>query len=312
MGTPAFAVPALRGLVEAGHAVVAVYTQPDRAAGRGRKLTASPVKVWAQERGLDILQPASLRSPEAAEQLQTLRPDVLAVAAYGLLLPQRILEIPAKGALNIHPSLLPMYRGPSPIAAAILAGEETTGVTIMALDAGMDSGPILAQRREPIAAEDTAESLGERLAEQGARLLAETLGAWLDGNLEPTPQNDAEATYCKRIAKEEGEIDWGHGAAELARKLRAFWPWPGCYTTWRGRSLRIVEGSAVQGPAHEPGTVVLLAAVVAPGDKRQAIGVATGEGILLLRKVQLEGGRQMKAREFFAGHGEFLGARLPS
>ena len=312
MGTPAFAVPALQELVESGHAVVAVYTQPDRPAGRGRKLTPSPVKAWAQERGLEILQPASLRSPEAAEQLRSLRPDALAVAAYGLLLPTRILEVPVKGALNIHPSLLPKYRGPSPIAAAILAGEETTGVTIMVLDAGMDSGPLLAQQLEPIAEEDTAENLGERLAWRGARLMAQTLSPWLGGKLEPTPQNDAEATYCKRIAKEDGEIDWGHGAAELARKLRAFWPWPGCHTTWRGRGLRIVEGSAVQGPAHEPGTVVLLQAAIAPGDERQAIGVATGEGILLLRQVQPAGRRQMKAREFLAGHGDFLGARLPS
>ena len=306
MGTSGFAVPALSGLVEAGLQVVAVYTQPDRPAGRGRRLLPSPVKQWAERQGLPLLQPASVRSAGAVEELRALRPDVIVVAAYGKLLPQVLLDIPPRGVVNIHPSLLPRYRGASPIVAAILGGDEVTGVTVMLVDAGLDSGPTLAQRREPISATDTAESLGHRLARRGGELLVETLPSWLSGELEPKPQDDSEATYCQRIRKEDGKIDWSCGAEELWRRLRAFQPWPGFFTFWRGGVLKLLEGSPLERPAAPPGMVVPVELENGPG-----IGITTGRGILVVQRLQPEGRRPMTAQEFLAGHGDFLGAQLP-
>src|SRR5438876_10530722 len=239
LGTPTFAVPALVRLVEDRHRIAAVITQPDRSAGRSRQARPSPVKIAAQTLGLPVLQPESLRSPEFIEALRKLSPDVIVVAAYGQILRQSVLDIPARGVLNIHPSLLPRWRGASPIPAAILAGDERTGISIMLMDPGMDSGPLLAQTEVAIGDEDTTLSLSEWLASAGADLLARTLPHWLSGALSPKPQNDELATFCALLRKEDGVIDWGVPATEIWRRVRAYNPWPGAYSELDGELLHI-------------------------------------------------------------------------
>lgn len=304
MGSPDFAVPSLAALGTAGYRVTAVYTQPDRPSGRGRKLAPSPVKVWAAENGLRVFQPRSLRSPEAIAQLRDLRPVVIVLVAYGKLLPEAVLAIPPKGVLNVHPSLLPRYRGPSPVPAAIMAGDKETGVSIMLLDAGMDTGPVLAREVLPIEAEDTAGTLGERAALAGSRLLLKTLEGWLCGDMTPQPQEEALATYSRKLEKQDGEIRWAAPAEEIARQVRALNPWPGAYTKWRGMVLKVQSAVPTIEDAGEPGTVVVL-----PGGR---VGVATGPGTLVLDRVQLEGRQQMTARDLVAGRRELIGSRLPS
>ncbi len=306
MGTPEFSVPTLEGLIGGEHRIVAVYTRPDRPAGRGRILTPSPVKRVASAHGLPVLQPASLKVPAEVAQLEELEPDAIVVAAYGQLLPQQVLDIPPFGCLNVHPSLLPRYRGASPITAAIISGDEETGITIMLLDAGLDSGPILAQRAIPIEPEDTTESLGGKLARLGAELLAQTLPRWFERSLTPEPQAEASATYTRLVAKEEGEINWRLPAVELWRRVRAFYPWPGCYTRWRGKQLKLLEVVPLPGgQGLEPGRVL------SPSPEQGvAVGVVTGAGILGLRRVQLEGKQAMMAADFLRGHDDFIGDRL--
>ncbi len=302
MGTPEFAVPALRRLLEA-YQVVGVVTQPDRPAGRGRKLQPPPVKELALTQGLPVLQPRSLRKdPAALQAIADLRPDLIVVAAYGLILPQSVLDIPPHGCLNIHASLLPKYRGPAPIPAAILAGDKETGVTIMRMDAGMDTGPILAQRRTPIHPDDTTASLSARLAELGAELLSEVLPRWLKGEITPQPQDDAQATYCGLIRKEDGEIDWTQPAEAIARQVRAYDPWPGAFTFWRGQRLKVLRARPADLPADSPAGTVILA------DKLPA--VVTGQGALLLDEIQLAGKRAMPADTFIRGYRDFVGSRL--
>ena len=276
MGTPAFAVPALDAIKDAGCAVVGVFTQPDRRAGRGRRLTASPVKQAALERGLPVFQPASLRrDAEARAHIASLSPDIIIVVAYGLFLPAETLAVPPLGALNIHPSLLPRHRGPSPVATAILQGDTTTGVTLMQLDAGMDSGPVIAQRETPIGADETAEYLTERLFHMGAELLTDTLPKWRTGEIAPTPQVESHATITSLLKREDGAIDWTCSAEYIARQVRAYHPWPGTFTHWNGRQLKIHQASAPgMSGADAPGTVVALT---------EGVGVATGDGVLLLR-----------------------------
>lgn len=311
MGTPAFAVPTLEQLIASEHEVVAVYTQPDMPAGRGRRLTYSPVKKMALEHGLTVLQPPRLRGSAQIEQLASLRPDVIVVAAFGQILSQRVLDIPPFGCLNIHPSLLPRYRGASPVASAILAGDEYTGATVMLLDAGMDSGPILAQRQIAIEPEDTTGTLTVKLAQVGAELLMDTLPLWLSHRLTPQPQDEAKATYTQPISKEEGEIDWHLPAIDIWRRIRAFQPWPGCYTRWRGKSLKVLEALPLPG-AGQPGRVVSLAARGKNEMEGSVVGVQTGEGVLGLLRLQMEGRRAMTAAEFVRGQRDFLGASLPS
>ena len=254
MGTPDFALPALDALAHAGCDIIAVYTQPDRRAGRGRRATPSPVKRAALERGLPVYQPASLRrDPAARQQLAALQPHIIVVAAYGLFLPPKTLALPPLGALNIHPSLLPLYRGPSPVASAMLAGDAITGVTIILLDEGMDSGPILAQRETPIGATETAGALTARLFAMGATLLTETLPAWRARRISPTPQDESRATTTRLLSREDGAIDWQMPAAQIARQVRAYHPWPSAFTHWNGKMLKIIEASAVDGrPALPP------------------------------------------------------------
>ena len=302
MGTPEFAVPVLEALADA-HRVVGVVTQPDRPAGRGRRLAPSPVKQVALEHGLMLSQPHSLRTPEAVAQLSAWRPEVIVVAAFGQILPQDVLDIPPHGCLNVHGSLLPRWRGAAPVTAAILAGDEVTGVTIMQMDAGLDTGPVLAQREELIAPDDTQATLEKRLARLGAELLVETLVAYLAGSLLPRSQSDEGATYAGQLRKEDGWLDWSRPAVELDRRVRAFTPWPGAFTMWRGRRLKVLR--AVPLPAWRggvsPGTVVALAGGVV---------VATGEGALRLEEVQLAGKRPMDIGAFLRGQRDFVGSVL--
>ena len=303
MGTPEFAVPVPSALLEAGHTVVGVYTQPDRAAGRGRRSAASPVKQLARERGLPVFQPATLRSREAQAELAALSPDLIVVAAYGLFLPAATLALPPLGCLNVHPSLLPMYRGPSPVAAAILSGDDTTGVTIIRLDEGMDTGPIVAQRETVIGTEEDAEELTPRLFRLGADLLIEVLPDWAEGRIQAVPQDESQATTTRLLSRPDGEIDWTVAAQRIARQVRAYQPWPGAFTRWKGKLLK-VNGASVADwrgtTAERPGRVVSLP------DGR--LGIATAEGVLEVRRLQLEGRRAVASGEFVRGHADFLGS----
>lgn len=302
MGTPDFAVPVLEALADV-HQVAGVVTQPDRPAGRGRRLAPSPVKQVALVRGLPLSQPQSLRTPETVAQLAAWQPDVIVVAAFGQILRQNVLDLPPHGCLNVHASLLPRWRGAAPVPAAILAGDEVTGVTIMQMDAGLDTGPILAQRVEPIRHDDTRATLEKRLARLGAALLMDTLPAYLAGALSPQPQPGEGVTYAKQLRKEDGQLDWSLPAAELDRRVRAFNPWPGAFTTWHGQRLKVLQAVPLSGWHGDapPGTVLPLA---------DGLAVATGEGTLRLDRVQLAGKRPMDVAAFRRGQRDFVGSRL--
>ena len=306
MGTPRFAVPPLRHLVIEGYPVVAVYTRPDRPAGRGRSPLPPPVKVAALEGGLPVFQPTSLKEPAVVDQIADLQPDFIVVAAYGQILPPAVLEIPRLGGINIHPSLLPRYRGASPVPAAILAGDDFTGVSIMLMDAGLDTGPLLAQAQLSLSPADTAGSLTEKLSRLAARLLPEILTRRARGEIIPRPQDEAKATFTRPIVKEEGELDWSRPALEISRRVRAFRPWPGAYTRWRGKRLEIV--AAVSLPSAAPAAVGQV--VVLDGDD-VAVGINTGSGVLGVLELQLEGRRIIPAAEFARGQRDFIGAVLP-
>ncbi len=313
MGTPQFAIPTLQWLIDeysskdANGGVVGVFTQPDRPSGRGRKLRPSPVKMLAQEHGLPVLEPKSLRTPESLAELQALQPDVIVVAAFGQILPVSVLELPSFGCLNVHASLLPRWRGAAPVAAAILAGDDTTGVTIMQMDAGLDTGPILSQRSLSIAPEDTREALTARLAQLGAELLRDTLPSWFAGDLEPQPQSEALATYAPQIKKEEGHINWNESADAIARRVRAFVPWPGAFTHWQGNSLKILRAAVIDPWQSEEVEDLLPGTVVAASE---GPAVIAGRGVLQLYEVQLAGKRPIAADAFARGARGFVGARL--
>ena len=305
MGTPKFAVPALRALVERGHVVAGVFTQPDRRAGRGRKLRASPIKIFSEECGLPVFQPRSLRqdTESARSDLAELAPDAVIVAAYGLFLPEEVLQLPRLGCLNIHPSLLPKHRGPSPVATAILNGDEATGVTIMLLDEGIDTGPILAQQETRIAADETAEGLTNRLFELGSNLLIDSLDRWEQGQIVPKPQSDDDASFTRRLEREDGRIDWNQSADSLARRVRAFTPWPGAFTTWRGRTLKVLSARSLDVSLDgTSGTVVRI--------EDSTIAVLTGSGALAVHNLQIEGRLAMSPADFVRGYGDFVGSIL--
>jgi methionyl-tRNA formyltransferase len=307
MGTPEFAVSSLEHLVLNQYQVVAIYTQPDKPAGRGRALVSSPVKRAAIAQELPVVQSASFKQPEAVAQLADLHPDVIVVAAFGQILPRAVLDIPAYGCVNIHPSLLPRFRGVSPVAAAILSGDEFTGVSIMLLDEGVDTGPVLARAQIPISPLDTTGSLTAGLSLIAAHLLLEALPSWLRGEITPRPQDEAEATYSGMLSKEEGEVNWHLPAVDIWRRVRAFQPWPGCYTTWQGRQLKIIEAVPLSGERSlEAGQAVAL------NKEGAAFGVGTGDGVLGVLRLQLEGKRAMSAAEFLRGQRRLIGAILPS
>ncbi len=303
MGTPQFAVPSLERLVAEDHRIVGVYTQPDRPAGRSGVPLGSPVKRVAAQHGLPLYQPRSLRRSEEHDRLRQLKPDLLVVAAYGLILPHQVLDVPRYGGLNVHPSLLPRHRGASPVAGALLAGDKETGVSIMLMDAGMDTGPVVAQRRVSIEPEDNAGTLTDRLAQVGQELLAETIAPWISGAIHPVSQDEAQATYTRLLTKEDSVIDWSTPAEEIARRIRAYAPWPGSATRWGGRRLEVLEAEPIVAEvAGEPGTVVALS----PG----SAAVVTGVGALALKRVRLEGRRPLSIQEFLRGARSIIGSRL--
>jgi methionyl-tRNA formyltransferase len=300
MGTPDFAVPTLRALA-AHDTVVGVVTQPDRPAGRGRQRVASPVKQFALAAGIPVIQPAKLREPDAMAQLAAWSPDVIVVAAFGQILKPAVLELPPHGCLNVHASLLPRHRGAAPIAAAILAGEIETGVTMMKMDAGLDTGPTLAQRAEPIRPDDTTQSLAERLAEAGAQLLVESLSAYLSGQRIPQPQDDSLATYAPQLKKEDGHLDFARPAVELERRVRAFTPWPGAFALWEGQPLKILKCAVLENEHGEAGRV---------SQTVRGPVVACGAGALALVQIQPSGKKPMPAADFARGARGFIGAKL--
>jgi methionyl-tRNA formyltransferase len=296
MGSPEFAVPTLQALVGKFN-VVGVVTQPDRPAGRGRKLTPPPIKSLAEEYGLPVIQPPRLRQPDAIEQLHNWKPDVIVVAAFGQILRPQVLDLPPQGCINVHASLLPRWRGAAPIRAAILHGDSQTGITIMRMDAGIDTGPILSQRAIPIEAGDNAETLGEKLARIGADLLIETLPGYLVGQISPTPQEDGLATYAPMLEKADGELDFNRSAIELERQVRAFYPWPGAFThIWQGELLKILRASVVRisdlDRTLEPGRRTVYHSLPAIG----AVG-----GLLVLEEVQPAGKKPMDGGVFLRG-----------
>ena len=301
-GTPAFAVPALEALLRAGHHICALYTQPDRPAGRGRKLAASPVKQYAQTRGIEVRQPEKISGEEKI--LRADAPDAMIVIAYGLLLPPPILAIPRHGCINVHASLLPRWRGAAPIPRAIEAGDTETGISIMQMETGLDTGPVLAEARTPIHESDTAQTLHDRLALLGAETLVATLERLARGAVTPQPQDNTGAGYAKKLSKEEARLDWTRPAIALHSKIRALNPWPVASTTWRGKTLRLWEAGPLEArpAAGVPGTIVQADAA--------GIHVLTGDGVLTLTRLQAEGGKILAAGEFLNGHKLAAGDRL--
>jgi methionyl-tRNA formyltransferase len=292
-GTPEFACASLSALLETGLKPIAVYTQPDRPAGRGRQTTASPVKKFADDAGIPVKQPETLRSDAAVEELSSLRPDIMIVAAYGLLLPQNILDIPTQGCLNVHASLLPRWRGAAPIQAAILADDANTGVCLMQMTAGLDCGPVFSSRSVLIDDDESAGELHDRLAALGAELLVNDLDAVLKGTILPIEQDQATATYAKKIQKQDAEIDWSLPADDLHRHVRAYNPAPGAFF-FGAASLRIKvwKSEYVAGIEAEPGTFVQY--------DSSGIVVACGQGGLRLSELQLPGKRRAQFREFIS------------
>jgi len=300
MGSPEFSIPTLNELAQR-YQVIGVVTQPDRPAGRGRRQSASAVKQFAIQSGLNVVEPVNLRAAQSIEQLASLTPDLIVVAAFGQILPQAILELPPHGCLNVHASLLPRWRGASPVQAAILHGDPETGVSIMRMDAGLDTGPIVAQRTTPIDAGETGGTLGTRLAQLGAELLIGVLPAYLAGEIAPAAQDDSHATHAPRIKKDDGLIDLNLPAARLARQIRAYEPSPGSYLQWNGRRLLVRAARAAATGQTAPGQVFEV-------DRRPAIG--TGDGALVLERVQPEGKRSMDGQSFLQGWPDFLRAQL--
>lgn len=290
MGSPEFSMPSLESLAE-NFQLIGVITQPDRPAGRGRLLTPPPIKVLANTLDIPVIQPRRLREPEAMQQLIAWQPDVIVVAAFGQILRQEVLTLPPFGCINVHASLLPRWRGAAPINAAILHGDAETGVTIMKMDAGIDTGDILSQRALPILPIDTAESLGERLAQSGAELLVETLPEFLLGKIQPIPQSEDTATYAPMLKKEDGRLDFRQTAVELERRVRAMQPWPGAFTIWQGQPLKVHQAHVASGQA-KPGEKLIVADLPAIG---------TSNALLVLDEIQPAGKRSMPGETFLRG-----------
>ncbi|RMH00968.1 MAG: methionyl-tRNA formyltransferase [Chloroflexi bacterium] len=302
MGTPQFAVPALEALIET-QTVVGVVTQPDRPAGRGQQLRPSPVKVLAQQAKIPVYQPASLRREETAEPIRAWQPDIIVVAAFGQILRPHLLQLPPHGCLNVHASLLPRWRGASPIQHAILAGDTQTGISLMQMDEGLDTGPVYVQEAIPIHPHETAASLHDRLAKLGGEMLRRYLNDILNGHFTPTPQDNTQATYAPMIKKEDGLIRWEKTATELDRHIRAMTPWPGAFTHWHNQLLKILAAQPVPdfSPTGEPGLVITW---------QETIAVHTGQGLLMLETIQPAGKRPMSAADFARGRPDFINSKL--
>jgi len=299
-GTPEFAAASLNALLQAPHNICAVYTQPDRPAGRGRKLTPSPVKQLALQYELPVLQPETLKAPEVQQQLRSFNADLMVVVAYGLLLPPAVLQAPRLGCINVHASLLPRWRGAAPIQRAILAGDAQTGVTIMQMDEGLDTGDMLLSKTTPIHADDTAQTLHDRLADIGATALAESLQLLAEDSLVPEQQDNARATYAAKLQKAEAQIDWRQSAEQLQRLIRAFNPWPVAQTSMDGVTLRIWNAKLL--PAAEaPKTVGKVPGTVLH-ESRAGIDVVTGKDVLRITQLQLPGGKPLAVSEFVNAH----------
>jgi methionyl-tRNA formyltransferase len=319
MGTPAFAVPALQSLIDGatpgallpeGYEIVTVITRPDKPSGRGREVVYSPVKQLALAHGLPVWQPGSLKKAENQATLAACQADIFIVAAFGQILPQAVLDVPRYGTLNIHASLLPRYRGSSPISEAILQGDQETGVTIMVLDAGIDTGPILLSRNIPLGEDETTASLTPKLAELGACALLEALPLWIGGQLVPQPQDHTRAMHTRMLTKEDGHLDWSRPAEVLARAVRAYIPWPYAWTIWRHRQLKVLSAyPADAGQTALPGSVSLDTMVTAYGTQH-VLRIVCGQGSLLVDRLQLEGKRAMRADEFVRGYPQIVGETL--
>ncbi len=300
MGSPAFAVPSLQALARA-YQVVGVVTQPDRPAGRGRALTPPAVKEAALGLGLPVFQPARLRTPDATKVVADWAPDLIVVAAFGQILREPLLDLPRFGCLNVHASLLPRWRGASPVQAALRAGDSTTGITIMKMDAGMDTGAILAQASLPVEESDTGGTLTARLAPLGASLLLETLTGYLAGSITPAPQIEAHVTLAPLLAKQDGRLDFALGAEELERQIRAYDPWPGTFLEWQGRRIGILRGRAVSAPEIPVGGLTQLGGIPAVG---------TTDGVLLLEVIRPAGRQAISGESFLRGAPAFASGHL--
>ncbi len=301
-GSPDFALPTLRALIDSPYRPIAVVTQPDARAGRGRSLKPPPIKELAAEHGIPALQPARLRDPAAIAQIGSLKPDLQVVAAYGQIIPTEILDLPAHGTLNVHASLLPRWRGASPISAAILHGDVETGVTIMLVDETEDTGDILRQRVTVIDPAEHAGHLSDRLAELGAELLLETMPDWLEGSIAPVAQRPEQATRARRVKKQQGRIDWSSAAPAISRHVRAYTPWPGASTQLGTTAIRITEAVVGEGEAPEsPGTIVSAG---------HHITVSAGTGVLDIVRIQRAGKRELSAEEFVRGTRDLIGRRF--
>jgi methionyl-tRNA formyltransferase len=301
MGTPEFAVPSLARLISDGHNLAAVFTQPDKPAGRGKQVQQPPVKLFADSRGIPVHQPAKIKTSEEVRGIfERLAPDACIVAAYGKILPEWLLSIPRLGCINVHASLLPKYRGAAPINWAIANGERVTGITIMQMEAGLDTGPMLASRATEIGEEETASALSSRLAALGAELLSETLPRIERGEIRPEPQSDTEATYAPMLKREDGLIDWRMTAEEISNRVRAFQPWPGTHTIFRGARLMFWRARAVNFDAasrsteHRPATIIDI-------DKSGINVACAGPSVLRVEELQVEGKRRLPARDFANG-----------
>ena len=313
MGTPDFAVGALQALIEAGHQVAAVVTQPDKPKGRGKEMQMTPVKSCALRNDIPVFQPVKVRTPEAVEMLRGYEADVFVVAAFGQILSEEILTLPRYGCINIHASLLPKYRGSAPIQRVILNGEKETGVTIMQMDKGIDTGDMLMQSVVPIAEKETGDSLHDKLADEGAKLIVEALRKLEAGELVPRKQNDEESCYAKMLDKSMGKIDWKQSAVQIERLVRGLNSWPSAYTSFRGKTLKIWESDVAD--IQEQKAVLHKSGETLPGTvtavEKDAFYVQTGEGILKVTQVQLEGKKRMEVRAFLLGCqmsvGELLG-----
>ena len=317
MGTPYFAVPALTALIEGqapgailseGFELVTVITRPDKPAGRGRELAHSPIKQTAVTHNIPVWQPGSFKKAENSAALAAYKADLYVVAAFGQILPQVVLDQPRYGTINIHASLLPKYRGADPIAEAILQGDREAGVSIMLLDAGIDTGPVLYKKSISLSDDETTGSLTPKLAELGSQALIEALPGWLTGKLQPEPQDEQYATHTRMLKKEDGVIHWDLPAAVIARKVRAYMPWPGAYTYWRGKYLKIISAHSLSVETEKkqiPGTVSIREEA-----GHRVLAVVTGSGLLLIKQLQLEGKKALSADEFVRGYAQIAGQVL--